>query len=82
MGIVYVSMWEFIAGLLVDVFVVGIGKGIRYMGAWVRWVLIGKDKDFEEVLGEDWNRRVGWFLVCLIVLAVLTGTGVLTWPQS
>ena len=45
-----------------------IGSGIRRLGAWVRWVFKGKKKTFEEVLEEDWNRRVGWSIVVILCL--------------
>ena len=44
------------------------GSGIRRLGAWIRWVITGRNKSFKEILKEDWNRRVGWLAMAILGL--------------
>ncbi|MEM8899261.1 MAG: hypothetical protein AAGC85_14205 [Bacteroidota bacterium] len=45
-----------------------IGSGVKRLGAWIRWMITGRSKPYQEILKEDWNRRVGWLAVVILSL--------------
>ena len=46
--------------------------GVKNIGAWFRYLFLSKKYSFKEVLQQDWNNRIGF-----LVLSILIGVSIL-----
>ena len=44
---------------------------IRRIGAAFRWVFLRKKYNFQEVLKQDWNFRIGIMIIMIVVLTMI-----------
>lgn len=57
---------DFVVGFFQEIIV----AGVKYIGAFFRWILLRKKYTYKQVYNQDWNTRVGLLAIALIVILI------------
>lgn len=68
-------MSEIILEFLAGIFQESLPNIIKFIGGLVRWSFFRGKKKLSTILAEEWNKRVGFFTVVLII-------GIIIWSNS
>ena len=44
---------------------------IPKIGAFIRWIFLRKKYSYEQVLDQNWNNRIGFLAISIIVIAII-----------
>lgn len=64
-------MLDFLGDLLAEFFSRLVWVAIKSIGAFMKWIFLNRIYSFEEVYQQDWNGRIGLFVVLLFVIFLL-----------
>ncbi|APY08845.1 hypothetical protein BWZ20_11275 [Winogradskyella sp. J14-2] len=61
------GLLEFLAGIIQE----AIPDILKYFGASFKWLFYLGKKPFTTILQEEWNRRLGLFVIVLIIVIIV-----------
>jgi len=62
---------EIFETLITDIFL----EFIQKIGSYVRWVFLKNKYSYKQIQKQDWNGRVGLFLILSIIAIILVASG-------